>query len=99
MIKKLIPLPKFHRDYNKAKKKHFSKTLIHKSIHLLKTQNHKELYRRCRDHALHGDMQGYRELHIMEYHDLLLLYQIQTGTDGLKELILVRLGSHDDLYK
>ncbi len=44
-----------------------------------------------RDHALTGDWQGYRECHIAP--DWLLIYKIAG-----KELILVRTGSHSDLF-
>jgi len=43
------------------------------------------------DHALHGNWKGYRECHLKP--DLLLIYAL---TDG--ELVLVRLGSHSELF-
>ena len=99
MIDYLIPLPEFKRNYKKARKKHFNVLLIRRSIHLLLIQDYDKLRRRCHDHALHGDMQGYRELHILKHHNLLLLYQIQNYPNGSKKLVLIKLGSHDDLYK
>lgn len=47
---------------------------------------------RYRDHALVADWRGYRECHIKP--DLLLIYEKQ-GTDLL---LLVRLGSHSELF-
>ena len=46
-----------------------------------------------RDHALHGDWEGYRECHIEP--DWLLVYKIEE-----KKLILVltRTGSHADIF-
>lgn len=49
----------------------------------------KEAYR---DHSLHGEWAGVRELHIRG--DWLLAYQIDD--DGLK---LVRTGTHSDLFR
>ena len=48
--------------------------------------------RRRRDHALTGNWNGYRELHIEA--DWLLIYRIEE--DEL-ELVLTRTGSHDDI--
>ena len=48
--------------------------------------------RRRRDHALTGNWNGYRELHIEA--DWLLIYRIEE--DEL-ELVLTRTGSHDDV--
>ena len=45
------------------------------------------------DHALLGDYPGCRECHIEG--DWLLVYRVDTTE---KELILVRTGSHSDLY-
>ncbi|MCL2101351.1 MAG: type II toxin-antitoxin system YafQ family toxin [Fibromonadales bacterium] len=47
-----------------------------------------------KDHALFGNYSGYRELHITWKPDFLLLYKIYE-----KELILQRVGSHDELFK
>ena len=45
-----------------------------------------------RDHKLSGSMKNYRELHIQP--DWLLIYQA-----AKIELILVRMGSHSELFK
>jgi mRNA interferase YafQ len=47
---------------------------------------------RFHDHSLSGNLAGYRELHIEK--NILLMYKL---TDS--EIIFVRLGSHDDLFK
>ena len=52
--------------------------------------NNKQMSKERKDHELHGDMQGYRDCHILP--DLVLVYKkIQD------EIILVRLGSHSEL--
>ena len=47
---------------------------------------------RYRDHALVGDYKGARDCHIEP--DWLLIYEIDD-----EELILIRTGSHSDLFK
>lgn len=60
-------------------------------VRMLKNEDEfdREAYR---DHALHGEWAGVRELHIRG--DWLLAYQI----DG-NELRLIRTGSHSDLFR
>lgn len=59
---------------------------------LAKLQSGEGLEPRYRDHALSGDMEGYRDLHIEL--DWLLIYQVNES-----DLYLVRTGSHSDLFK
>ncbi len=47
---------------------------------------------RYKDHALTHNWKDYRELHIES--DWLLIYQINSS-----ELLLVRMGTHSDLFK
>jgi mRNA interferase YafQ len=49
-----------------------------------------------RDHDLTGDWNGYRECHIAP--DWLLIYGYETINGGEKQLLLVRTGSHSDLF-
>lgn len=44
-----------------------------------------------KDHALTGNWQGFRDCHIQN--DLVLIYKIEA-----EQLILVRLGSHSELF-
>ena len=48
---------------------------------------------RCRDHALHGDMEGYRECHVRP--DWLLVYRI---VENVLVLVLQRTGTHSELF-
>lgn len=56
--------------------------------------NEKPLPPECNDHALRGDYVGYRECHIMP--DWLLIYKVAKDT---LTLVLVRTGSHSDLFR
>ena len=51
-----------------------------------------ELPASCQDHALQGDWNGYRDLHIEP--DWLLIYRITAD-----EIRLARTGTHADLFR
>lgn len=51
-----------------------------------------ELPEKYKDHQLVGPLKDFREIHLRP--DLLLIYQISEDT-----LILLRLGSHSELFK
>ena len=61
-------------------------------IRVQRLMNRGKLERKYRDHQLTGSLKDFRELHIQA--DWLLVYQIKEG-----ELILLRLGSHSELFK
>jgi mRNA interferase YafQ len=50
---------------------------------------------RYRDHALKGELVGYRECHIQP--DWLLIYGYETLDDGEQQLLCVRTGTHSEL--
>lgn len=96
MINKITPSKRFLRDLKKLHKKHYHTESVISLINKLSRQdpltNH-YLKRKYDDHALHGNLQGYRELHVE--HDLILMYKIINQ----KELGLARITSHDQLFK
>ena len=49
------------------------------------------------DHPLKGDYAGYNECHIEP--DWLLIYGYEALDDGKRQLLLVRTGSHSDLFE
>ena len=67
---------------------HYSKYIAY----LAKLMNKEELPLEARDHSLTGEYQDTRELHISG--DLLLIY-MTTST----ELILIRIGTHSQLFQ
>ncbi|HHT95130.1 MAG TPA: type II toxin-antitoxin system YafQ family toxin [Clostridia bacterium] len=81
----------FKRDYKRLKKRGMNMDLLHEAISLLAKNT--PLPEHYRDHALTGNLKGYRDLHITP--DWLLIYKIKR-----KELILIlsRTGSHSDLF-
>lgn len=82
---------KFRKDWKKIKNnKNFNEDEFESLVDVLLSG--KSLDPKYRDHSLSGDMKDCRECHIKS--DLLLIYQINS-----EELILMRLGSHSDLFK
>lgn len=79
------------KDLKKARKRGLDENLLDDVI--FKLANDIELPQRNRDHALKGNLKGYRECHILP--DWLLIYKKE---DTLKLLILVRTGTHSDLF-
>ena len=82
----------FKRDYKLAGRQGRNLALLHEIIEKLAEGGHIEA--KYRNHRLSGSMKGYRELHIQP--DWLLIYQIREGED---ELILLRMGSHSELFR
>lgn len=80
----------FKKDVKRAQKRGKDFTEFKRVIELL--AEGKPLEEMHRDHALVGNWAGTRDCHIEP--DWLLLYQIDE-----EELVLVRTGSHSDLFK
>lgn len=80
----------FSKDLSKVKmsNQHYSKYILF----LSKLLNEENLPVEAKDHALTGEYQDTRELHISG--DLLLIY-FTTET----ELVLIRIGTHSQLFQ
>jgi len=79
----------FSKDLSKLKmsNQHYSKYILY----LAKLINNEDLPPEARDHHLTGEYQDTREFHISG--DLILIY---FATDT--ELVLIRIGSHSQLF-
>jgi len=82
---------RFKKDYKLAVKRRLELDRFADVVEQLKNQE--PLPDACRDHSLVGDYSGCRECHITP--DWLLVYDIDEDND---ELILVRMGTHADLF-
>jgi len=82
---------KFKKDFKLVKKRNYNAEELEAVVNILREE--KTLPAKYKDHALHGDYEGFRECHILP--DWLLIYQIKQ--DKLI-LFLVRTGSHSDLF-
>jgi mRNA interferase YafQ len=82
----------FLRQVKKLRRKHYNLDLLEAAIRHLMSADRSMLITHYRDHALTGNLQGYRELHIDS--DWLLVYRIENNT---LTLVLVATGSHDEL--
>ena len=80
---------RFKRDVKRTEKR--GKDMAKLRAVLTLRIEEKPLPRSFRDHALRGDWNGFRDLHIEP--DWLLLYRIDSG-----ELQLARTGTHADLF-
>ena len=88
----LIPVRsmQFKRDVRRAKKRGRDLTRLRTLLESLIRQE--PLTARYLDHPLRGIWKGYREAHIEP--DWLLIYRVEANA-----LLLVRTGSHSDLFK
>ena len=93
-MRKIIQTKKFKQDYKKiAFSGRYSVDDFLSIVELLAQD--KALPTKFRDHSLSGEWIGYRECHIKP--DWLLIYaKINTNID--KELLLIRTGSHSELF-
>ena len=80
----------FKKDVKRIRKR--GKDFAKLKVVIEKLAAGEELEARYRDHALVGNYRGARDCHIES--DWLLIYEIAD-----EELILVRTGSHSDLFK
>ena len=89
-MRQIIQTSRFKRDYKKiASCGRYDGADFLEIVELLAQD--KPLAIKHRDHALGGEWQGFRECHIKP--DWLLIYQKHD-----KKLILVRTGSHSELF-
>ena len=80
---------KFKKDVKRMEKR--GKNFDEFKEVIMSIATNKTLPEKYRDHSLRGNYQGARECHIEP--DWLLVYELQSN-----ELILVRTGSHSDLF-
>lgn len=86
----IVYTTQFKKDYKRVKKQH--KDIDELRILIEKLSAQEKLDLKYRDHKLFGRWDKYRECHISP--DWLLIYRI-AGDD----LLLVRMGSHSDLFR
>ena len=81
----------FKKDFKRSRRRGKDIGKLQRIVELLARDE--PLPPQCRDHALSGKLIGTRECHIEP--DWLLIYAYHES----EELILIRLGSHADLFK
>lgn len=82
---------KFKKDLKLAKRRGLDVGLLKEAISILATGG--VLPESYRDHALTGNLSGFRECHILP--DMLLVYLME---EDVLVLTLVRTGTHSDLF-
>ena len=89
---KVLTTKSFRKSYKRVEKyKNFNIEDFDFIIDLLKSN--KEIPIKYRDHALAGDLKGFRDIHIAP--DIILLY---TKIQNILVLELVNIGSHSDIF-
>ena len=96
MIEHFKPMPHFKRDVKALSKKHLPIQNIQRAVHYIIVEDYNTLIKSYDDHALSGNLRGYRDLHVKGFKDLVLLYKVVKSRSLLK---LTRVGSHDQLFK
>ena len=81
----------YKKSYKRAKKRGLNLKLLYNVVEAL-GQGHK-LDTKYRDHALHGNWEGFRECHIQP--DWLLIYLVE---NDVLTLTLVEPGTHADIF-
>lgn len=93
MLTSIFRTSQFKRDAKKLFKKHYAPEKLAEAVQALMRQDRDLLRTKYRDHALKGNWQGFREIHIEG--DWLVIYRIEKAE---LMLVLTRTGSHDDLF-
>ncbi len=83
----------YKKDLKAARKQRLPEQKLDEIIHTLACDE--PLPAKCRDHALHGNLEGFRECHIEP--DWLLIYR-KEDTTHIQLLLLVRTGTHAKLF-
>jgi len=86
-------LPSFAKDRKRCLKKHWDEKLLAAALMAVINSDTSPIPFNFNDHALKGDKQGYRLLHIGGRSSNWLLLYKQVGN----EVVFVRTGSHDEL--
>ena len=90
---KVFPSSKFKKDYKifLHRKKHLE--AIQQTVMELSDNGHESIPQKKHPHKLIGDYVGCWECHAMP--DLLIIWE---QDDDLKEIVLIRVGSHSELF-
>ncbi|MFT8356667.1 MAG: type II toxin-antitoxin system YafQ family toxin [Bifidobacterium aquikefiri] len=86
-------MPNCLRRIKKLKRKHYDMEQFVAAVETISKQDIQLLSTKYRDHALKGELAGFRELHIQA--DWLLIYKIEHDT---LTLVVITTGSYDDLF-
>lgn len=91
-MKKIVRTGQFKKDYKKLVRQ--GKDIRELKAIVTKLSKGEKLPPQNKDHKLTGRLEKYRDCHIQS--DWILIYQINKKE---QELILVRMGSHSELFK
>lgn len=89
---KIVRTRHFKKDYKLAQKQKKDLSILRGVVKKLISREVLEL--RYKDHRLSGQMKDFHECHLQP--DWLLIYQVKEKED---KLVLVRMGSHSELFR
>lgn len=90
----IFPSTRFNKDYKKFLKRKKELEAIQVTIQLLSQNGHDALPIKMHPHKLIGNYKGAWECHI--FPDLLLIWQQEE--EPINKIILIRVGSHSELF-
>ena len=93
MLRSIFRTDQFKRDFKRLLRKHFDPNKMTAAVKALMAQDKELLKREYPDHALKANSKGYREIHLEG--DWLVIYRVESD---ILELVLVRTGTHDELF-
>ena len=89
---KIVRTRHFKKDYKLAQRQKKDLSILRGVVKKLISREVLEL--RYKDHRLSGQMKDFHECHLQP--DWLLIYQVKEKED---KLVLVRMGSHSELFR
>ena len=89
-MKKLLYGSRFLKTLKVVKKRHYDYALLEATVKML--CEGVSLPQKYHDHALIGDLKGFRDCHIES--NWILIYQ-----ETEDSIVLIATGSHDDIFK
>jgi mRNA interferase YafQ len=89
-MRKVILTAQFEKDVKRAKKRSYDMGKLSEVIRLLGRGDLED--RQYRDHPLKGKYEGLRECHLSQ--DWVLIYH-----SSMEQVLLVRTGTHADLFR
>jgi mRNA interferase YafQ len=89
-VRKVTVTAQFEKDVKRAKKRSWEMSKLSEVIHILGQGDLED--RQYRNHPLKGKYEGLRECHLAP--DWLLIYH-----SSIEQVLLVRTGTHADLFR
>ncbi|MDR2197609.1 MAG: type II toxin-antitoxin system YafQ family toxin [Coriobacteriales bacterium] len=85
----------FARDRKRCRKKHWDMDALAEALRVVVMSDDERIPAAYNDHALNGEMKGYRELHVGgRSSNWVVVYMVDGDT-----VVFTRTGTHDEVFK